>query len=252
MPASPTTTGLSGLLLYGTLESLLNQVLTAHSRGRDQLAALDGTVVRLRGDQPRWVLYVLIYADGIELLTDYEGQVDIRIRAPLGALLHWLLAPNSSSEELRITGPEDLLLRLERMISEFSLWPLVRNWLDDHVRLHDLLALLRREDPAWLERLATLPTQVGELAAQLADQRLLQEDLLNELRQMRLELRRSRRLDLAFLLVGLGLISAAFMRVQGDWHSLWQTLSHDYLSLTLLSLGLALLLGRLWGNKKSS
>ncbi len=244
MPASPTTTGLSGLLLYGTLESLLNQVLTAHSRGRDQLAALDGTVVRLRGDQPRWVLYVLIYADGIELLTDYEGQVDIRIRAPLGALLHWLLAPNSSSEELRITGPEDLLLRLEQMISEFSLWPLVRNWLDDHVRLHDLLALLRREDPAWLERLATLPTQVGELAAQLAEQRLLQEDLLGELRKMRNDLRKARQLDLTFMTIGLGLVVAALLRALGQWQSTWHAISGDYVALAMASLGLALIAGR--------
>ncbi|HAB04366.1 MAG TPA: hypothetical protein DCE35_02145, partial [Alcanivorax sp.] len=58
---------LTGLLMYGALETLLNQALTGDERGREQLAALDGTVVRLRGESPMWVLYVLIYEDGVEL-----------------------------------------------------------------------------------------------------------------------------------------------------------------------------------------
>ena len=86
---------LTGLLMYGALETLLNQALTGDERGREQLAALDGTVVRLRGESPMWVLYVLIYDDGVERLSDYEGPVDVRVRGALGAMLHWLLAPNS-------------------------------------------------------------------------------------------------------------------------------------------------------------
>ena len=119
---------LTGLLMYGALETLLNQALTGDERGREQLAALDGTVVRLRGESPMWVLYVLIYEDGVELLSDYEGPVDVRVRGALGAMLHWLLAPNSGDAEhsLRITGPDDTLERLQATISEFSLWPLVR------------------------------------------------------------------------------------------------------------------------------
>ena len=178
---------LTGLLMYGALETLLNQALTGDERGREQLAALDGTVVRLRGESPMWVLYVLIYEDGVELLSDYEGPVDVRVRGALGAMLHWLLAPNSGDAEhsLRITGPDDTLERLQATISEFSLWPLVRNWLDDHVRLRELLSLLRREDPAWLEKLAGIPDHLGELAAQVARQQLLQEDILEEVRGLR-------------------------------------------------------------------
>lgn len=240
---------LSGLLFYGALESLLNRVLTGDERGREQLAALDGTVVRLRGEQPMWVLYVLIYEDGVELLGDYEGPVDVRVRGPLGAMLHWLLVPNSNDADdsgtLRVTGPSETLDRLNAMIGEFSLWPLVRGWLDDHVRLRDLLELLRREDPVWLEKLAGLPDQIGALAAQVARQQLLQEDILEEVRGLRSEMRRARRLDLAFMVIGIALIALSLLRALGEWQQTWATLARDPISLALISLGLALIAGRL-------
>lgn len=241
------SSALSGLLIHGALETLLNQALTGHPRGREQLAALHGTVVRLRGENPMWVLYVLIYEDGLELLDDYEGQVEVRVRGPLGAMLHWLLAPDSDdgNGELRITGPEQTLSRLQRMVSEFSLWPLVRNWLDDHVHLRDLLALLRREDPAWLEKLADLPDRLGALATEVARQQLLQEDILDELRGLRQALHRARRLDLGFLLFGTALVILALLRALGQWQITWQALASDGPSLAMISLGLALIAGRL-------
>tara|TARA_A100001391_G_scaffold91656_4_gene60507 strand:- start:4 stop:753 length:750 start_codon:yes stop_codon:yes gene_type:complete len=238
---------LPGLFMYGALETLLNQALTGDPRGREQLTALHGTAVRLRGEQPMWVLYVLIYEDGVELHDDYEGPVDVRVRGPLGAMLHWLLAPNSADaeENLRITGPADTLDKLQRMVGEFSLWPLVRNWLDDHVRLKELLAVLRREDPVWLEQLAGLPDRVGELAAQMARQQLLQEDILEELRELRRDIRHARRLDLAFLVAGLGLMLVALLRALGHWQDTWHALAHDHASLAMISFGLALIIGRL-------
>ena len=238
---------LTGLLMYGALETLLNQALTGDERGREQLAALDGTVVRLRGESPMWVLYVLIYEDGVELLTDYEGNVDIRVRGPLGAMVHWLFAsePLTDHESLRVTGSDRQIAQLANLIENFSLWPLVRNWLDDHVRLKELLDLLRREDPVWLEKLATLPQQVGDLAEQVARQQLIQEDILEELRHLRGELRRARKLDQFFTLTGTLLILLSLLKASSLWETTWQALQQDVLSLAMLSLGIAFLLARL-------
>ena len=102
----PQTGSFPQLIVRGGLESALNQALTGSQPGRDRLAALHGTVVRIRAERPLWVLYVLIYEDGVELLTDYEGNVDIRVRGPLGAMVHWLFAsePLTEHESLRVTG----------------------------------------------------------------------------------------------------------------------------------------------------
>ena len=235
------------LIVLGGLESALNQALTASPSGQQHLADLHGTVVRIRAERPMWVLYVLIYEDGIELLPEYEGNVDVRIRGPLGGMLHWLFSstPLEDQEALRVSGHEDQIRQLTALIEQFSLWPLVRNWLDDHVRLKELLDLLRREDPVWLEKLATLPQQVGELAEQVARQQLIQEDILEELRHLRGELRRARKLDQFFTLTGTLLILLSLLKASSLWETTLQALQQDVLSLAMLSLGIAFLLARL-------
>ncbi|MZR62107.1 SCP2 sterol-binding domain-containing protein [Alcanivorax sp. DP30] len=235
------------LIVLGGLESALNQALTATPAGQQHLADLHGTVVRIRAERPMWVLYVLIYEDGIELLPEYEGNVDVRIRGPLGGMLHWLFSSNplEDQEELRVTGHEDQIRQLTALIDQFSLWPLIRNWLDDHVRLKELLAVLRREDPVWLEKLATLPEQMGQLAEQVAHQQLLQEDILEELQQLRGELRRNRKLDLFFTLTGTLLVLLSVLKAADLWSLTWHALQQDMLSLAMLSLGIACLVARL-------
>ena len=247
----PQTGSIPQLVVLGGLESTLNQTLTGTQQGRDKLAALHGTVVRIRAERPLWVVYALIYEDGIELLSDYEGNVDIRVRGPLGAMVHWLFAsePLTAHEDLRVTGSEQHITQLAELIESFSLWPLIRNWLDDHVRLKELLALLRREDPIWLEKLATLPQDVGELAEQVARQQLLQEDMLEELRLMRDELRRARKLDQFFTLTGTLLILLSLLKASDLWETTWHVLQQDILSLAMLSLGIACLVARLLPRK---
>lgn len=235
------------LIVLGGLESALNQALTATPSGRQHLADLHGTVVRIRAERPMWVLYVLIYEDGIELLPEYEGNVDVRIRGPLGGMLHWLFSNRSldDQEELRISGHEEQIRQLTALIEQFSLWPLIRNWLDDHVRLKELLTVLRREDPVWLEKLATLPEQMGQLAEQVAHQQLLQEDILEELQQLRGELRRNRKMDLFFTLTGTLLVLLSVLKAADLWGVTWHALQEDVLSLAMLSLGIACLVARL-------
>ena len=173
--------------------------------------------------------------------------MDIRVRGPLGGMVHWLFAsePLEDHESLRITGSDAHVAQLAELINQFSLWPLIRNWLDDHVRLKELLALLRREDPVWLEQLATLPRQVGQLAEQMAQQQLLQEDILDELRQLRGEFQRARKLDQFFTLTGMLLILLSLMKASDLWETTWHALQQDFLSLAMLSLGIACLVIRL-------
>lgn len=205
-------TSLTRFLVLGTLETLVNQALAREPRARERLRTLHGTAIRIRTERPMAILYLLIYEDGIEILPEFEGYVHIRIRGSMGAMLQWLLAPNAElpqEDQVRILGPEDRIALVNEAISEFSLWSVLRNWLDDHVRLNDLLSLLRREDPSWLARLQGLPEQVGELANELGRQRLMQEEILEELRSLKTGLRRERRLDAACLMLGLMLLVGA-------------------------------------------
>ena len=95
------------------------------------------------------------------------------------------------------------------------------------------------------EKLATLPQQVGELAEQVARQQLIQEDILEELRHLRGELRRARKLDQFFTLTGTLLILLSLLKASSLWETTLHALQQDVLSLAMLSLGIAFLLARL-------
>lgn len=241
------SSSLTHFLVLGALEGLLNQVAEHDPRARARLAALDGTVVRVRLDRPQLIFYVLVHADGIELMADFEGHVHVRIRAATGALIQWALAPNAplpTEDRVRILGPEERIELLTAAVSEFSLWQLVRQWLDAHVRLNDLLTLVRREDPVWLERLHALPQQLDRLGEELAHQRLLQEDTLAALGQLRRDLRHAQKLDLLFLILALVLLFGAFATFTGQL-PLVGSLSLVLQVVGLASLGLTLVASRL-------
>lgn len=240
-------------LVLGALETLLNQALEVSPDAREHLAALHGTVIRVRMERPMAVLYLLVYEDGIEIMQDFEGHVDLRIRAPMGALLQWIISPGSplpSEEDIRILGPEELVLQLTEAMARFSVWEGLRQWLEQHVRLDRLLALVRREDPEWLQRLQSLPSQLTELNRELARQRLLQEDILAELRGLKAHLRRERRLDVLMLFLGLGLVIAALATASGHLPLLAVAGDAATQALVLGSLGLTLILSRvLFGHR---
>lgn len=246
---------LTRFLTLGTLEAVLNQAIALDQQLAARLPALHGTVVRIRLDRPATSIYLLIVEDGVEVLEGYEGQVDIRVRTSLGALLQWLLAPGAEAAEddrIRVTGNEPQLGQLLALVAEFDLWSALRRWFDDHVRLEDLLALLRREDPRWLSRLEQVGVQVDQIANELGRQRLLQEEILDELIGLKRGMRRERRLDLLFLSSGMTLLFAAFATTTGQLPLLWQQPDAGAQTLALASLGLTLILSRvLFGHRYS-
>ncbi|MFN3714224.1 MAG: SCP2 sterol-binding domain-containing protein [Alcanivoracaceae bacterium] len=246
---------LTRFLALGALETVLNQALALESQAATRLSALHGTVIRVRLERPATSIYLLLAEDGIEVLHDYEGSVDIRIRTSLGALVQWLLAPGQAQDDddrIRISGREPQLGILLAAVAEFDLWSALRRWLDEHVRLEDVLALLRREDPRWLGRLEQVCGQVDLIAEELGRQRLLQEEILDAMHGLQRGMRRERRLDLLFLCSGMTLMFGAFATATGQIPVLWLEAEAGAQTLALASLGLTLILSRiLFGHRYS-
>lgn len=242
-------------LALGALETVLNQALALHGQSADRLAALHGTVVRIRLEKPATSIYLLLAEDGIEVLHDYEGHVDIRVRAQLGALLYWLMSPGAAFEEedqVRFSGSEPQLSVLLAALAEFDLWSALRGWFDNHLHVEDILALLRREDPRWLNQLEQVSTRVEQIATELGRQRLLQEEVLDAVNQLTRSMRRERRLDLLFLCSGMALLFAAFANATGQLSALLPAVETDLQTLIMASIGLTLILSRiLFGHRYS-
>jgi len=246
---------LTRFLTLGALETVLNQALSLEPRSASRLAALHGTVVRVRLEKPATSIYLLLVEDGVEVLQDYEGHVDIRVRTTLGALLQWLFAPSEpldDNDRIRISGEPSQLALLTSALDEFDLWSALRRWLDDHVRLEDLLALLRREDPRWLARLEQVCGQVDLISIELGRQRLLQEEILDSVNGLKRGMRRERRLDLLFLCSGMTLLFGAFATATGQIPVLWLPAEASLQTLLMASFGLTLIFSRiLFGHRYS-
>lgn len=233
---------LTSILMLGSLTALVNQSLRLVEGSDEQLATVTGAVIRFRLERPALVLYLMIHEDGVEFLEHYEGKVDVRIRAPMGALLQYLLLPNAETkEDIRIQGDQALLSRLSDLLDFGSFWAVARGWLDHYVRFGDLLGLLGKEDPSWLANLRELPDQFQAMARDLAHQRLMLEDVLAEVRGLRRQISSQRRWDLLSIVVGLLLIFAAFATQSGNLPNLWL-----HQTVLLASAGAALLLSRLF------
>lgn len=243
------------LLALGALEVAINQAIALEPRAQARLATLHGTVVRIRLEQPATSIYLLLAEDGVEILHDYEGSVDVRVRSSLGALLQWLLVPGeplAEHEQIRVTGSEPRLAELTDALQMVDIWLVLRRWFDQHVHLNDLLRLLRREDPAWLARLDDMGVQLGRIGEELGHQRLLQEEILDSLNGLKRSMRRERRLDLLFLSSGMSLLFAAFATSTGQLPVLLHSSEASLQVLLFASLGLTLILSRiLFGQRYS-
>lgn len=236
------------LLALGALETAINQAIALEPGAQARLAGLHGTVVRIRLEQPTTSIYLLLAEDGVEILHDYEGSVDVRVRSSLGALLQWLLVPGEplqEHEQIRVSGSEPQLSELFGALQTVDLWHVLRHWFDQHVRLDDMLRLLRREDPAWLARLEHIGLQVDLIGDELGRQRLLQEEILDSLSGLKRSLRRERRLDLLFLSSGMSLLFAAFATTTGQLPVLLHSSEASRQALLFASLGLTLILSRI-------
>lgn len=238
---------LAQTLALSALEFLLNQVLTSDPLGRERLAQLDGTVIRVRVEKPDEVIFLLVHADSVEVLTEFDGYVNVRVRGELGALLEWWLVPNSAetaNNRLRVLGADDTLQLLQDTISDFSLWALVRGWLDNFTQLEDVLALLKREDSRWHHLLKDLPETVQKMSEEVAQQRLQHEDLEDEFTRFKRIATKERRKDISYALLALicfGLSFAFWERLI----SLSPWLAPAEQAAAALLLGVLLLLSRL-------
>lgn len=239
---------LAQTLALSALEFLLNQVLTSDPLGRERLAQLDGTVIRVRVEKPDEVIFLLVHADGVEVLTEFDGYVNVRVRGELGALLEWWLVPNSAEtahNRLRVLGTDDTLQLLQETISDFSLWALVRSWLDNFTQLDDLLSVLKREDSRWHHLLKDLPDTVQHLSTEVAQQRLQHEDLSDELARFKTYVITERRKDMAYALLALVCFGFSF----AFWERLFSIspwLAPAEQATAALLLGILLLLSRLF------
>ncbi|MFZ5697174.1 MAG: hypothetical protein ACOY9J_00340 [Pseudomonadota bacterium] len=255
MDAQPT---MGQFLVLGTLEVLLNQALAMHPQGEATLATLAGKVIRIRAYNPDFIFYCLIEREGIELTVDFAGDAQVRVRGSAGNLLYRALLPQGKEQALAAVEPSDIqadgdpetVTALLTALDTFNLWEALRTWIREHIAMPELFGLLRQHDPAWLERLQNLPQLVGETLTELRRQGATQQQLLEEVRAMKVSLRAERRSDILTIILGTVFLALAMMTAMGHLPVFAIPSMHaQNQAWVLVALGLALMLSRLFGRR---
>lgn len=115
---------LTQALLAGA-ELGINRVLQLDAAALPRLAALQGRVIAIDCNSPRFELHVLPGADGLRLAAGWQGDVHCRLIAPAGALLRLALATDKTAvlhgPDLELHGDSGLLLELAGILQDLQL-----------------------------------------------------------------------------------------------------------------------------------
>lgn len=242
------------LLMLGALEVLLNQALTVHPQGASTLERLSGKVIRVRAHSPDLIFYCLVDPQGVELTTAFAGDADVRIRGSAGHLLYRALLPpgqadavDPEEDAIRISGDDLTVEALRDALQTFNLWEAIRTWIREHVAMPEILGLLQRHDPAWLERLQDLPQVVSRVLEELRQQSATQARILEEMRHLRTILGKERRSDIVSITLGMLFMMLAVLAASGTLPLLSGADNEaGTQALVLAALGVSILLSRMF------
>ncbi len=183
------------IVALGVLETAINTVVTRDGALLSALSKHAGKVVRVKVSAPDLSLYILFCTDGIQVLSQFDGHVDARIRAPAVRMMLYLLTPapeplgEVNAQEVVVSGNHELIVALNQLMNEFNVWQLLHQllvtWIPDPLSLTDLLDALHRADPIWVDKLQTLLQAMERVNCQLAEQTQIQKQQLQALVELR-------------------------------------------------------------------
>jgi ubiquinone biosynthesis accessory factor UbiJ len=114
-------------------ENLLAQAVRLDPSSADCFAALADKVVRVQVQPPDISFYLLPHAQGISLLSHYEGEFDVSVRGAPFSLLHLLKTQDKrllSNGEVLVEGDNAVLLRLSACLKNLEI-----DWEEQFARL---------------------------------------------------------------------------------------------------------------------
>ena len=153
-------------LFATTLETLLNQALRLDPTSLHALSKLSGKIIRIEVSGMSLVFILFIDDQGITVLSNYDGEVDVRICGAPFTLLRLLLQNEttlSDSPDVTINGEIGTALQWFSILKELDIdWEeQLAQGLGD-VPAHQLSTLFRQCQNYTRERLNTLQLNMSE------------------------------------------------------------------------------------------
>jgi len=250
---------ISQILVIELLEAAINQALSSDLGAIQRIQALSGRVIRIKTHSPDFSFYVVLCDDGVQLFTEHEGPVDARLKVSSWLFARHVLGvaqePEAGDEgdKIKVTGDVELLAELFAITTEYSVWALlgkiIQHWLPDFESFDDVLQAIREYEPSWVSRIEHLPQLANDTLTMLEQQQDVQQQLSNDVGQIKQMLESSSRANQISTVIGFLLIMVAFLAHNGYLQvAAISGLSLD--TMIMLIVAMVLLVPRLWGGVK--
>lgn len=104
-------------------ETAIERALRYDPASRQALARLSGKVLALHFTQPELTLYLLPHADGLELASHWEGEVDTRLTGKLGAFIAMARGEQTTlaGSGVQLEGSTALVQELQRIARQLDI-----------------------------------------------------------------------------------------------------------------------------------
>jgi ubiquinone biosynthesis protein UbiJ len=107
-------------LLLAALEAGINHVLALDPDALARIARLEGDVIAVEVSGTGLTVYAAPGPGGLMLLGRYEGEAQLTLRGPPGALLRLAQDPTSLDSGVELAGDTELATRLQAVLSDLE------------------------------------------------------------------------------------------------------------------------------------
>lgn len=174
------------LPLLQSIETLLNQGLQANPAKKMILEELADKVLVFELLGLESTVYVLPHVQGFYLLNQYEGEVDVRVRALPLTLLRYMSVKDSDSTQINISGDEALLEDCRLLTTDLAVdWELLLEEKTDNVFTNKVVTFLqeiarwRQQSHAKIYQNAGKSIQKSKLLPTLVEFTQFKQDLID-------------------------------------------------------------------------
>lgn len=194
-PFEPSTSALEAFFL-GVLEASVNRILAFDPDSVSKLSELTGTVIRIKTTEPEWAFYVLFSESGIQVAPFYDGIVDARINTTSAHLLSLFFSKKNNlnlfDPDLKVSGDPALIETFFLTIKQYDMLAMSQHvlleWFPDLNHWPHFVEKLSAARPDWWDTLLELPGQFQRNHQELQQSLRVQQDILQELREIRLSM----------------------------------------------------------------
>lgn len=180
------------LFVLGLFETAINHILMQNTQSMQVIALHAGKVIRVKLYNPNYSLYIVLCEEGVQVLSQFDGVVDARVKASTGQLIWLFLGESSDAQtvltQLKVTGDKQLIDDLTQLSIEINAWHWIvsffQEWMPDYPGFIKKITTMSPNASLWTENIQGFSQLAQDILTEVRQQNQTQEAVLAELMKM--------------------------------------------------------------------